>query len=210
MPVTRRVAHLKQGAAATSSCPLSHDPGMRPRTFISPFRSRFESRLGVLPSLLAHLVWAIWTPLGSVFKASLRVQRTSPPVCVPHSSACASPVPQPFQSNHSSEHCTPGLGFGGGGGRQRSRAAQTLPGLQGGPEAAGPVPSGPPPSCAAPSASPLSSRICVAGWGSGQRAQGSPAGLTGPRGFWKRARLLKARGAEAAASCTVRSLSSPG
>lgn len=124
MPVTQRVARLKQGAAAASSCPLSHDPGRRPRTFISPFRSRFESRLGVLPSLLAHLVWVIWTPLGSVFKASLRVQRTSPPVCVPDSSAWASPVPQPFQSNHSSEHCTPGLGFGEGG--QRSRAAQTL------------------------------------------------------------------------------------
>ena len=115
MPVTRRVARLKQGAAARSSCPLSHDPGRRPRAFISPFRSRFESSLGVLPSLLAHLVWAIWTPLGNVFKASLRVQRTSPPVCVPDSSACASPVPQPFQSNHSSEHCTPGLGFGCGG-----------------------------------------------------------------------------------------------
>lgn len=183
MPVTRLGARLKQGAAATSSCPLSHDPGRRLRAFVSPFRSRFVSRLGVLPSLLAHLVWATWTPLGSVFKASLRVQRTSPPVCVPDSSAWVSPVPQPFRSNHSSEHCTPRPGVWGGGSGQRSRAAQTLPGLQGGPEAAGPAPGGPPPSCIAPSAAPLSSRICVAGWGSGQREQSSPAGLTGPRGF---------------------------
>ena len=148
-------ACCKRGAAGTSSCPLSRNPGRRPCASVSLFRSRFEFRRGVLLSLLAHLVWVTWAPLASVFKASLRVQRTSPPICVPDSSACTSrllyPSPSLPQGPVSSPTTAaralqpqPGVRWGGG---ERSRAAQMLLGPQGGPEALGPAPGRPPPSC---------------------------------------------------------------
>ena len=136
MLVARQGAHwgacCKRGAAGTSSCPLSRNPGRRPCASVSLFRSRFEFRRGVLLSLLAHLVWVTWAPLASVFKASLRVQRTSPPVCVPDSSACTSrllyPSPSLPQGPVSSPTTAaralqpqPGVRWGGG---ERSRAAR--------------------------------------------------------------------------------------